>query len=82
MLKHPVPKFRSDLSVRLRDVAEKQVPAKLKRIVVDYTTKRPILPSWSSTVHERHLLALRNDAASRNWNRWERSRNGWGRAFF
>ena len=24
-----------------------------------------ILPSWSSTVHERHLLALRNYAASR-----------------
>ena len=33
MLKHPVPKFRSDLSVHLRDIAEKQVPAKLKPIV-------------------------------------------------
>ena len=33
MLKPPVPKFRPDLSVRLRDIAEKQVPAKLKPIV-------------------------------------------------
>ena len=32
-MKPPVPKFRSDLSVRLRDIAEKQVPAKLKPIV-------------------------------------------------
>ena len=28
-----VPKFRSDLSVRLTDIAEKQIPAKLKPIV-------------------------------------------------
>ena len=35
MLKPPVPKFRSNLSVRLRDIAEKQVPAKQKPIVVD-----------------------------------------------
>ena len=33
MLKPLVPKSRSDLSVRLRDIAEKQVPAKLKPIV-------------------------------------------------
>ena len=34
ILEPPVPKFRSDLSVRLRDIAEKkQVPAKLKPIV-------------------------------------------------
>ena len=33
ILKPPVPKFRSDLSVRLKDIAEKQVPAKLKPIV-------------------------------------------------
>ena len=33
ILKHPVPKFRSYPSVRLRDFAEKQVPAKLKSIV-------------------------------------------------
>ena len=33
MLKPLVPKFRSDLSVRLRDITEKQVPAKLKPIV-------------------------------------------------
>ena len=35
MLKPLVPKFRSDLSIRLRDIAEKQVPVKLKPIVVD-----------------------------------------------
>ena len=36
----PKPKFRSDLSVLLRDIAEKQVPAKLKPIVnVDHPSK-------------------------------------------
>ena len=34
MLKPLMPKFRSDLSVRLRNIAEKQVPVKLKPIVV------------------------------------------------
>ena len=34
MLKPIVPKFRPDLSVRLKDIAEKQGPAKLKPIVV------------------------------------------------
>ena len=33
MLKPLVPKFRSDLSVSLWDIAEKQVPANLKQIV-------------------------------------------------
>ena len=33
MLKPLVPKFGSDLSVRIGDIAEKQVPAKLKPIV-------------------------------------------------
>ena len=33
MLKPLVPKFRSDLSFRLRDIAEKQIPVKLKPIV-------------------------------------------------
>ena len=33
MLKPLAPKFRYDLSVRLRDIAEKQVPTKLKPIV-------------------------------------------------
>ena len=33
MLKPPVPEFRPDLSVRLRDIAEKQVSAKLKPMV-------------------------------------------------
>ena len=32
MLKPLVPKFRPDLSVHLKDIAEKQVPAKLKPI--------------------------------------------------
>ena len=34
MLKPLLPKVRSDLCVRLRDIAEKQVPSKLKLIVV------------------------------------------------
>ena len=33
MLKPQMSKFRSDLSVRLEDIAEKQVPAKLKPVV-------------------------------------------------
>ena len=33
MLKPLVPKFRSDPSAHLRDIAEKQVPAKMKPIV-------------------------------------------------
>ena len=33
MLKPLVPKFRPDLSVRLRDIAEEQVPVKLKPMV-------------------------------------------------
>ena len=33
MLKPLVPKFRPDLFVRLKDIAEKQIPAKLKPIV-------------------------------------------------
>ena len=33
MLKPLMPNFRSDLSVLLRDIAEKQVPEKLKPIV-------------------------------------------------
>ena len=32
MLKHIVPKFHPDLSARLKDIAEKQVLAKLKPI--------------------------------------------------
>ena len=35
ILKPLMPKFRSDLSFRLRDIAENQVPAKLKPIVVE-----------------------------------------------
>ena len=37
MLKPLVPKFRPGLSVQLEDIAEKQVPAKLKPIVGDLT---------------------------------------------
>ena len=33
MMKPLVPKFRSDISVCLRNIAEKQVPVKLKQIV-------------------------------------------------
>ena len=39
MLKALVLKFRPDLSTRLKDVAEKQVPAKLKTIVVDVSIR-------------------------------------------
>ena len=36
MLKPVVAKFRLDLSVRLKDIAEKQVPVKLKPIVLSF----------------------------------------------
>ena len=38
MLKPLVPKFRADLSDRLKDIAENQVPAKLKPIVGTFQT--------------------------------------------
>ena len=38
ILKPLVPKFRPDLSARLKDISEKQVPAKLKPIVVFYVS--------------------------------------------
>ena len=38
MLKPPVLKFRSEISVRLRDIAEKQIPAKLKPTIVETST--------------------------------------------
>ena len=44
MLKPLVPKFRSDLSVCLNDIAEKQVPAKLKTIVGTEQTGRHRTP--------------------------------------
>ena len=37
MLKPPVPKFRSNLSIRVRDIAEEQVPVTLKPIVGCFT---------------------------------------------
>ena len=44
MLKPLVSKFSSDLSVRLRDIAEKQVPAKMKPIVGTEQTGRRRTP--------------------------------------
>ena len=39
MLKPPVPKFRSDLYVRSRDIAEKLIPEKLKPVVDNSTIR-------------------------------------------
>ena len=46
----PMPKFHFDLSVRLMDTGEKQVPAKLKSIVVCMmlSNSEHLLPSHSS----------------------------------
>ena len=41
MLKPPVAKFGSDISVRIRDIAETQFPAKLKPIVACSVLKLP-----------------------------------------
>ena len=56
MLKPSVPKFRYDLSVRLRDITEKRVPAKPKPIVVSTqaTAFRPF-PSHYTTRGGRSL---------------------------
>ena len=51
MLKPLMPKFRSDLSARLRYIAERQVPAKLKPIVVFYVPwprKRKCAVRWAA----------------------------------
>ena len=47
MLKPLVSKFRSYISVRLRDIAEKHVPAKLKPIVGTY---------WHIFQPQNHLI--------------------------
>ena len=41
MLKHPVPEFHPDLSVRFKYIVEKQVPAKLKPIVGQSSDRAP-----------------------------------------
>ena len=46
MLKPLLPKFRSDLFVRLTDIAEKQVPAKLKPVVGDRTAHSRMLAQY------------------------------------
>ena len=49
MLKPPMTKFRSDLSVSLRDIAEKLVPAKLKpKVAVPYFVTRGPHPAISN----------------------------------
>ena len=67
MLRPPVPKFRSDLSVCLRDIAEKQVPAKLKQILgisIIYESSEAhgmphVLTIYSCTKHVCRLLHIR-----------------------
>ena len=72
---------RGSSKVGKKSMCKKGAKSPAKRRV-DHTPERPIETSWSSTVHERHPLALRNDASSRNRNRWERSRNGWASHFY
>ena len=50
MLKPLVPRFRSDLPGRIEDIAEKQVPAKLKPIVVSGLRKTLDLDSAGQQV--------------------------------
>ena len=72
---------RGSSKVGKKSMCKKGAKSPAKRRV-DHTPERSIETSWSSTVHERHPLALRNDAFSRNRNRWERSRNGWAVHFY
>ena len=56
MLKPLVAKFRSDLSVHLRDIAEKQVPAKLKPIVnTHYPSNGKILVHTRDSANARFI---------------------------
>ena len=58
MLKPIEPKFRPDLSARLRDIAEKQIPAKLKPIVGVYwrfLTAKPchFIANWTKKLADK-----------------------------
>ena len=44
MLKLPAPKFRPELSAPLKDIAEKQIPAKLKSVVDTLISVRGSFP--------------------------------------
>ena len=46
MMKPLVPKFRPDLSARLKDIAEKQVPVKLKPIVGSSPSAPHLIRHW------------------------------------
>ena len=58
MLKHPVPKFRPDIIfARLRDIAKKQVPVKLKQIVVAQRLPHPSRSfSASSAIVDKYYI--------------------------
>ena len=51
MLKPLVHRFRLDLFARLRDIAEKQVPAKLKSIVYPYNLPNSHLQPKNLPIH-------------------------------
>ena len=53
MLKTLVPKFRSDLSVRLRGIADKQVPVRLTPIEGSHVT---VGSHWSSVNNQRLMV--------------------------
>ena len=56
MLQPLVPKFRSDLSFRFKDIAENQVPVKLKPIVTPGDLRNAIFGSGMNRRFE-HLTA-------------------------
>ena len=53
MPKPLVPKFRLDMSARLKGIAEKQVPAKLKPIVGAHLLVSKCLPSQENLMARR-----------------------------
>ena len=55
MLKPLMTKFRSDISVHLKDIAEKQGPAKLKPIGGFLNARSPLTPSWLSRLTDAIL---------------------------
>ena len=75
MLKLLVPKFRPDLSARLKHIAEKQVPVKLKPIVIEpkeingsFRESKEILESLMSDRYLKNLgMALENQQRTMLW---------------
>ena len=79
MLKALVPKFRSDQSAPLKDIAKKQVPAKLKPIVgglfyiVGERLWSPCQGPYSDSFSKCHKGVVEDGSINRNYTKRNRS---------